>query len=49
MLRKQKKVKLDKSHLESFKIRFVKNIDENPQKEETVMSKNNGVRKHGKK
>ncbi len=42
MLRKRTKEsikKLDKSYLEQFKIRFVKNTDENPQKEETVTVK----------
>ena len=45
MLRKRRKEiikKLDKSYLESFKIRFVKKTDE-PQKEETIVTKNNGV------
>jgi ribosomal protein L29 len=42
MLRKSSKEilkKFDKSYLEQFKIRFVKNTDENPQKEETVTVK----------
>ena len=42
MLRRKSKEnikKFDKSYLEQFKIRFVKNTDENPQKEETTVTK----------
>lgn len=53
MLRKRRDEiikKLDKSYLEQFKIRFVKNSDEIiPQKEETTVKKNNGEINNGKK
>lgn len=39
---REKIKKFDKSNLESFKIRFRQNSDENPQKEETDVTKNNG-------
>jgi hypothetical protein len=52
MLRKKNREKIkkfDKSNLESFKIRFRQNSDENPQKEETGVTKNNGVGNNDKK
>ena len=44
MLRKK-----TKERIKRFKIRFVKNSDENPQKEETGVTKNNGVGNNDKK
>ena len=52
MLRKRTRErikKFDKSNLESFKIRFRQNSDENPLKEETGVTKNNGEINNGKK
>ncbi len=51
MFRKKNKGKFaNKSYLESFKIRFKKNSDEDPHKEETVIVKNNsGVKNMPKK
>jgi hypothetical protein len=47
---KERMKKLDKSNLEEFEIRFVKNTDENPQKEEILtVKKNNGEINNGKK
>ena len=48
MLRKKTKEKIKKFDNEQFKIRFVKKTDE-PQKEETIVIKNNGVGNNGKK
>jgi hypothetical protein len=49
MLRKKTKERIKRFENEQFKIRFVKNTDENPQKEETTVTKNNGVVNNGKK
>lgn len=48
MLRKKTKENIKKFDKEQYKIRFVKKTDE-PQKEETSVTKNNGVENNGKK
>ena len=48
MLRKKTKENIKKFDNEQYKIRFVKNSDE-PQKEGTTVTKNNGVENNDKK
>jgi hypothetical protein len=49
MLRKKTKENIKKFDKEQYKIRFRQNSDENPQKEETSVTKNNGVGNNDKK
>ena len=42
MMRKKTKENIKKFDKEQYKIRFRQNSDENPQKEETDVTKNNG-------
>ena len=49
MMRKKTKENIKKFDNEQFKIRFRQNSEEYPQKEETSVTKNNGVENNGKK